>query len=145
MQNLRWFREALSQGVLPMPLGDAIVSHVDALDVARVISQVIAESDHYRRIYTVTGPQALSGQDVASDLSTALEKPIQYLPISIGEFRAALKQRNDPDFLIEGECELFDDWKNGGGSEVTDVVMRVTGQEPTSLLQFAMNNKSELV
>jgi len=148
MQNLRWFREALSQGILPMPLGQAVVSHVDAADVARVISKVIAGTEHYRHVYTVTGPRALSGEEVASDLSSvlasALGKPIQYVAISIDEFRAALKQRNDPEFLINGECELFEDWKNGGGSEVTDVVLRLTGQQPTSLLEFAGDNKSEL-
>ena len=86
MQNLRWFREALAQGILPMPLGQAVVSHVDALDVAGVISTVITGSEHYGRAYTVTGPKALSGQEVAADLSTALGKPIQYLPISIDDF-----------------------------------------------------------
>ncbi len=144
MQNLRWFREALAQGVLPMPLGQAVVSHVDAVDVAKVISKVFTGAEHYRQAYTVTGPKALSGPEVAADLSSALDKSIQYLPISTEDFRAALKQRNDPEFLINGECELFEEWKQGGGSEVTDVVLRLTGQQPASLLQFARENKSDL-
>jgi len=36
MQNLRWYKGAISQGMLPLPLGNAAVSHVDPEDVAAV-------------------------------------------------------------------------------------------------------------
>lgn len=69
MQNLFWYKQAIRQGTLPLPLAHAQVSHVDAKDVAAVAVHVLSEEGHSGKTYTLTGPAALTCFEVAAVLS----------------------------------------------------------------------------
>ena len=73
MQNLFWYKVALQAGALPLPLGTALVSHVDGDDVAAVAACALLDDKHVGKIYTVTGPEELTGVQVAAALSAVLK------------------------------------------------------------------------
>jgi len=96
------------------------------------------------KTYTVTGPEALTGEQVASVLSTSLGKRIVYGPISTAEFREFLKGTGESEFVVDAECELFDYWSKGMGKTVTGDIEHVLSRKPVDLASFARRNASEL-
>jgi uncharacterized protein YbjT (DUF2867 family) len=144
MQNLRWYREALSNGILPMPLGNAAVSHVDADDVAAVAHRVLIDERHVSQTYTLTGPEALTCNEAASVLSSSLGREIRYAPVSMSQFRDFLTKNGESDLVVDAECNLFELWSHGAGAEVTGTVEQITSRKPKSLATFAKEHAKEL-
>jgi uncharacterized protein YbjT (DUF2867 family) len=144
MQNLFWYQAALRQGLLPLPLGTAEVSHVDGDDVAAAAARALLKDEHAGKIYTLTGPEALSGTAVAASLSRVLGRTIQYAPVSSADFASFLKSAGEPDEIVAAEIELFAHWSQGHGSEATNAVAELTGAAPTTLEEFAYREKARL-
>ncbi len=145
MQNLRWYRGGMSQGVLPMPLRDAAVSHVDAGDVAGVAFHALTREGHAGRTYVLTGPEALTGTEVASTIAAATGRPIRYDSIPMAAFREYLGKNERSPQVLDAECDLFQAWSEGAGSAVTAAVEEVTGKKPVRLADFARKHAAELV
>ena len=82
MQNLFWYAEPIKkQGVshasLPATTKHA---HIDARDIAAVAVSALTESGHENQVYRITGPEALSYDEMMSILSGLLDKPLRYDP-----------------------------------------------------------------
>ncbi len=144
MQNLRWYKSALSQGALPLPLGGAAVSHIDAGDIGAVAAQVLMDNRHSMKTYALTGPESLTGEQAAAILSSAFGKTIEYRPASMTDFRNFLKG-SESEFVVNAECELFDLWSEGMGKNVTSCIKETTGREATTLKEFAERNRKQLL
>jgi uncharacterized protein YbjT (DUF2867 family) len=138
MQNFLMLTPTIvSQGLLAVPMGTGRCAFVDCADVAAVAAAVLTQDGHDARTYLVTGAQALSPDEVAAQLSTALGRTIRYLDVPIQAARAALRAQGLSDWQIEqmrGSAEAF---AAGEVAEVTDVVARLTGRRPRSFAAFA--------
>ncbi len=145
MQNLRWYQSAMALGTLPFPLQNAAVSHVDAKDVAAVAFCALTQTGHHGKKYLLTGPKALTGDEVAETISLGAGKPVRYAPVPMSGFRSYLESNGESPFVVASECELFEAWGAGAGSEVTTVVQDVTGRPPVSLAEFVREHAAELV
>jgi uncharacterized protein YbjT (DUF2867 family) len=145
LQNLFWYKTALQQGQLPLPLADAPVSHVDANDVASVSATALLDDAHAEKSYTVTGPAAVTGTEMASVLSEVLHKAISYQPLSRASFQAYLQSTGETPYVVAAEVGLFSYWSEGHGSQVTGDVAQVTGRAATSLKTFAHRERANLL
>jgi uncharacterized protein YbjT (DUF2867 family) len=77
--------------VLRAPAGDGRVASVSHDDVADVATAVLLDEDpnrHASRIYHLTGPEALSLDEVAAVLSTATGRAIRYAPQTLDQARS---------------------------------------------------------
>lgn len=77
--------------VLRAPAGDGRVASVAHDDVADVATAVLLDEDpnrHASRIYHLTGPEALSLDEVAAALSTATGRTIRYAPQTLDQARS---------------------------------------------------------
>jgi uncharacterized protein YbjT (DUF2867 family) len=120
--------------------GDARISMTDTRDVAAVAATLLTEPGHEGRIYEVTGPEALSYDDVATKLSQSLGRPITYVDAPDDAVRTALLGFGLGEWLVEALIELFQDYRRSGtdgyAARVTDTVERLTGRPPRSLDQL---------
>ncbi len=85
MQNFEPFAAGMkSKGAFSLPLGDALVSYVDADDIAAVAAEVLLgnEMEHSGRAYDLTGPDALTGSQVAEIFSQVLGRKIEFHAVS---------------------------------------------------------------
>ena len=138
MQALLSFRSTISsQGALYTPAGDGRVSLIDARDIAAVAERTLVESGHEGKVYTITGPQALTHTEIAAQLSEALGKPVHYIDISPDRMRETLLSVGLPPWQADGVVEDYDQYRNGEAAEVTSTVKQVTGHEPYTFSEFA--------
>jgi uncharacterized protein YbjT (DUF2867 family) len=141
MQNLLGQAgQIASTGSIYQPVGDARASFIDVRDIAAVAARTLTEEGHEGKTYVLTGPEALSYHDVATKLSEATGRSINYVPISPEQFRAGALGAGLPEWLVSALERLNDIFAAGQAAQVTDDVRRVGRKEPSTFDQFARDH-----
>ena len=141
MQNLLGqARQIAATGSIFQPVGDARIGFIDVRDIAAVAARALTEDGHEGQTYVLSGPEALTYQDVAAKLSEATGRKITYLPVTREQFRAGALAAGMPEWLVDGLELLNEMFIAGGAAEVTDAVRRVGRKEPTTFDQFARDH-----
>jgi uncharacterized protein YbjT (DUF2867 family) len=122
-----------------MPLGHARISFVDARDVAAVARVVLTEPGHENKVYEITGPEAITVNDVAHALTQATDRLITYVDVSEEAALKAMQQRHLPNWMIAALAELNSVCKAGHANQVTDTVEKLTGRKPRTIFDFAQD------
>jgi uncharacterized protein YbjT (DUF2867 family) len=117
--------------------GQARISMVDTRDVAAVAAAVLTEPGHAGAHYDVTGPEALSYQDVAAKLTVALGREITYVDAPDDAVRDALLGLGLDEWFVGALIGLYQDYRSSGAdgyaAQVSDTVERITGAPARSL------------
>ena len=138
MQGLLGFRDSIvGQNQFFAAIGDAKVSLVDVRDIAAVGAAALTESGHAGKIYTLTGPQALTHAELATELSTALDRTITFINVTPEAMRDALEQVGFPAWQADGLIEDYAHYSRHEASAITPDVETVTGLPPHSFAKFA--------
>lgn len=137
MQGLIGFKEPiLHQNKFFATIGDAKVSLIDIRDIATVAVEALQGTDHYNKIYNLTGPVAMTHYEIADSFSQALEKNIKYINVSDEEMLKALLGVGFPDWQAHGLIEDYAHYARGEAENVTNDVQQVTGSKPRSFTDF---------
>ena len=138
MQSLLSFREMiLNQGKFFAPVGNAKISMVDVRDIAAVAAAALSEDGHAGKTYNITGPEALSHQEMAKKLSQALNRQIEFVDIPPESMREALAGVGFPNWQADGLIEDYAHYHRGEAATITADIKNVTGKPPHSLEEFA--------
>jgi uncharacterized protein YbjT (DUF2867 family) len=143
MQNfIQMFAHTIkSHNQFYLPLGDAKVSYIDTKDIARVAAAILRDPEqHAGKAYTLTGPQALSGEEIAKIFTKVLGRPVEYADVTEDKAKEGIKAMPAPQWMVDALMELFDIQKKGYAAEVTNTVYDITKVRPNSFLQFAAEN-----
>lgn len=137
MQNtLKWVRTIRDKGLFYMPIEDAVVSQVDVRDIAAVAAVVLSSNGHEGQTYEITGPEALSFEEVADQFSVVLGRRVRYVRTSFEESRQHMIESGMEEWLASAVTQTYRFMKDGGAAHVTDVVARLTGSEPITFGEF---------
>src|ERR687887_176533 len=138
MENLLRFAQAMAQtGEFAAALGEGKVAMIDVRDIAAVAVAALTMDGHTGKAYTITGPEALSYDDVAKKLSLLTGKPVSYRDVPSAVVRQRLLETGMPEWYVEVQMDFHAALREGGASIVTDTVESVTGKPPRSFEQFA--------
>lgn len=131
MQNFFTGEGGLADGkAVAGPYGEGRVAYVDAYDIAACAAVLLTSSRGARRAYDVTGPEALTHEEIAAKLGVPFRDEH---PEDAG---AHLRARGLPDWFVDDLLWLYADMASGGVSEVTTVVRDLTGHAPRTFDQF---------
>ena len=145
MQNFANFFGATikAQNAFYTPVPDARISHVDVRDIAAVATAALTSAGHDGKIYTVTGPAALTYRQTAKILSSVAGREIQAVPVSMADNRKGTLAAGIPEFYADALDSLNEYYGRGGGNVISDSVREVTGRAPISFKQFAAEHASD--
>lgn len=127
------------RGVIAMPGGAGRVSYVSADDIAAVAATVLTEDGHLGRAYTLTGPEALTLDEVAKHISAATGRRVDYVDTGPESVRHSL--------LAAGASPPFADYvtrlyvgavTTDAMSAVTTDIASVTGRPATAFADYAV-------
>ncbi|WP_205504051.1 SDR family oxidoreductase [Rufibacter psychrotolerans] len=125
-----------------LPMGNGRVAYIDVRDIGDVAAEILQRPEgHDAKAYTLTGPQALSGYEVAQVLSTATGRTISYIDVPEEAARASMQQGGLPDWMTESLLELNAISRTGYASGVTSDVQQIIGRAPYSFQDFALAYK----
>jgi uncharacterized protein YbjT (DUF2867 family) len=122
--------------------GDSRTSYIDLRDVAAVAARVLTSPGHQRKAYALTGPEALSGDEVAERLSAATGRQVGYVDVGPVTFRRALAGAGLPGWLVDRLIELNIMMAAGHAGGVTDDVATLIGRPPRTFEQFAADHRA---
>ncbi|QMU27735.1 SDR family oxidoreductase [Adhaeribacter radiodurans] len=142
MQNFINYAGAsiLQENKIYQPLGEGKVSYIDAHNIAAVAKVVLTQNDFKNQVLELTGPEAISVQEVAAILSEVTGRTITYVDVPDQAARQAMSSMHAPDWMIDAMMELNNISKSGYAATVTDTVEKITGQRGRTFKEFAQEN-----
>jgi len=146
MQNVVTFmgRTIRAEAALYSASGEARISHVDVRDIAAVAVEALTSSDHAGKAYTLTGPEALTYDELACELSNVLGRSIRYISLSPTDMKAGMLAEGTPEGIADRLIDLERFYRDGGASRITSDIKRVTGRDPVRFAQYARDYASLL-
>jgi len=143
-QLIGGFAQGIARGELELTLADAAVSWVDAMDVGKVAAAALTADRPLPTHIEVTGPQALSGDQLAELLTQATGRPVAYRPISEEENRTRLLAAGAPAWLAEHVITIFALLRDRDGDRVTDAVREWAGRPATTMAEVLARDERQL-
>jgi uncharacterized protein YbjT (DUF2867 family) len=142
MQSFLGFRSSIvSDGRFFAPISDARVSVVDVRDIASVAVAALTENGHEGKVYDITGPEALTHAEIASQLSQLLDKQITFVDIPEAMMREALLRFELPEWQADGVIEDYAHYRRGEASDISSAVKDATDIAPHTFRVFADDYK----
>ncbi len=132
-------------GVIRGPAADGRVAIVTPADIARVATRVMADPAAHRDVtYDVTGPEALSMDEIARLLSEAGERSVVFHDESVAEAYASRRRWGAPSWQNDARVSTYTAIASGELSTVSTDMRRVTGRQPLSLQEFLVAPYAQL-
>lgn len=121
---------------LVLPAAGAKIAMIDPRDVAQVAAAVLTGDGHDGRRYVLTGPEAVTFDEVAEQLSAVLGRRIGFVPVPDGAAVAQMVAAGVPEWYAANVVAQFGVLREGAQSGVQDVVRVLTGRDPRPVGAF---------
>lgn len=142
-----WFAQNFSEhfllgpvrrGRLLLPADGGIAEpFLDLDDLAEVAADALTSDRHLNHVLELTGPRLLTLHQVAAELSTAIGRPIEFVPCTPQEFAADLAQDAIPQQEALELAGLFTEILDGRNASLNPDLPRVLDREPTDFTAYA--------
>ena len=120
-------------GVLRGPAGQGRVAPVSRRDVAGAADAVLrAPAEHVGATYDLTGPEALTLDEIAAVLTEVTGRPHRFHDETLDEARASRARYGAPDWMVEAWISTYTAIRDGELEAVSDDVARLLGRPATS-------------
>ncbi|GAA4807534.1 SDR family oxidoreductase [Nocardioides caeni] len=131
-----------NDGVIRGPAGDGRVAAVTRADIARsAVAVLLDPAAHAGATYDLTGPEALSFDEVAARLSAATGRDVSYHAETVEEAYASRLRWPAPPWQYDAWVSTYTAIARGEMAVVSDHVARLTGREPTGLASYLAGRK----
>ncbi|MFT3772604.1 MAG: hypothetical protein QM820_45010 [Minicystis sp.] len=129
-------RTAREEGALYTATGGGRVAFIDAADIAEVGARALVDARAPNDALVLTGPEALSYDDVARLLGRALGRDLRHVRVDEAEAKRRLVEQGIPDAYAALLVALDVAIRGGAEDRITDAVLRVTGRPPRRFADF---------
>lgn len=134
-------QDIVDHGELCIPAGRGRTTFIDARDAADVAAAVLAQpQDHTDAVYHLTGPAALTMNEVAATLTNELGYDVNYTHPGLITFAHRLRTRGVGWDTIGFMCAVYTLTRLGANQPLTHDVSRLLGRAPRSLAEFVHDN-----
>ena len=115
---------------------------MDTEDIGAVAARALSEPGHEGQAYTLTGPEALSDDDVAARLSAVLGRRITHVQVPVEAVEESLRTAGYPQWNVDAVTELFALYASGHAGAVSPDIERVLGRPARSVDDFAREHRA---
>lgn len=139
MQNIENYMSDTikANGEFYSAVGNTEMSHIDARDIAAVAVQVLTGAGHEGKAYLLSGPEALSYNDMANELTRVLKRPVRHVSLSPADLKQGMLSMNIPGNYADWLVDLDRYYGEGHAGLVTDGVRTIIGRDPIRFEQHA--------
>lgn len=136
------FVEALvgEDGVIRGPADDGRASFVARIDVARTAATILLDPHpHAGRTYDLTGPEALTLDDVADTITRVRGRTVSFHNETIDEAYRSRAQFGAPDWQIDAWVSTYTAIASNIMAPISDDIQDITGTAPITLETYLKN------
>ena len=125
---------------LPWGEGDAVIPLTGAEDVSRVAATLLMNPGLPSKNTYPLVSETLTVREIVGTLSSAIGRPIRYVPITDQQWADAVKARLNP-HALDHLTHLWQYFRNANQRfQPTDTIHTVTGRNPQTLAEFFLAN-----
>lgn len=129
------------QNKIPAPFGKGKNSAIAAVDVARVIAEILSDpAEHIGQTYHLTGPLSQDMDAVAREFSAALGRTISYVDIPLAAWREQLAAFGMPPHVTAHLATMAQLHQDGRYDRFSRDVEGLTGMPPMSVREYVERN-----
>ena len=142
------YKESIAMGEISGISGTGRIGMVALSDVAAALAAVATGNGHDGENYELTGPAAVTLDDVAEAFTKVLGQPVNYVDMPEQSFAQMLMDYADFTSAEEVETQIMCHlraWKEGRADLVTDTVKQLTRREPIPVEQWIENNRAVFI
>lgn len=125
--------------------GHGASGFVDAADVAAVAAHVLTSSGHEGATYELTGPEAISLPQAATQLSEITGREVAYVDVPVAQFRGNLLGFGLPDWVADSLVALYQAIREGHAATVSNEVEKATGRGARTYREFAEASRDAFI
>ncbi len=143
MQNLLDSADRVAeQGTFHLNMGEGRLGMIDVRDVAEIAAKILTDEPdrHHGKVYTPTGPEAVSFAQVAAQLHEAIGYDVTYLAVPDDAARLAMLDAGFSEWLVGMLVEYGQAFSTGWGDFTTNDVEEVLGRQPRRFADFARDH-----
>jgi uncharacterized protein YbjT (DUF2867 family) len=129
---------SVRSGAIYEPAGNGATAFVDTRDIADVAVAALTQPGHDGKAYALTGPAALTRDEVAEKLSRAIGRDVKYVEVDDAALREAMA--GAPSSLTELMSALFGYVRQGYTAGVATDIETVTGRPARDFARFAADH-----
>lgn len=146
MQNVMTFMSPTirAESAFYSASGDARISHVDVRDIAAVAVHALTGAGHAGKAYSLTGPDALTYDEIATLLTQATGRTITHVDLPPNELHYGMVDMGMPDEIADRLLDLERYFRSGAAARVTDDIRTVTGRVPRTFANYASECATQL-
>jgi len=138
-----FMRDMVMEGALALPADNVLEPFIDADDIADVAVAALKDERHNGKLYELTGPELLSFDDVAREISKATGRSIPFVSITREQFIDGMRTAEVPAPMIELVDYLVTEVLDGRNAFLTDGVQQALGRKPRSFHEYARKTARE--
>jgi uncharacterized protein YbjT (DUF2867 family) len=147
MSNLLAAASAVAaEGRLYAPAGQARIAMIDPRDVGAAAAAVLcspghgASAGHEGKTYLLTGPRAITYDEVAAGLSAATRSRVEFVDVPGDAAYQAMIGDGMPGFVADQIVRMFGMLRQGVAAQVSPDVETLTGSAPRDFATFARDH-----
>jgi uncharacterized protein YbjT (DUF2867 family) len=130
----------IAQDAFFIPMDDAFIAPTDVYDIVKVFHTVLITEGHEGKIYELSGPDSMTMNDIAAQLSKALGRTIHYVNVTPEQERQQLVSFGMRGQLADAVNELYSERRKGSESKVLLETYKLFGMRPTTFAEFVTQN-----
>ncbi len=143
MQNLLGSVDSIiEQNAFYLNAGEGRIGAIDARDVAEIAAKILTDQPdhHHAKIYTPTGPEAISFAQAAAQLQQATGNDVSYIAVPDDKARQSMLDAGVSHWLAGMLVEYGQAFSTGWSDCTTNHVKELLGRPPRRFADFARDH-----
>ncbi|MCI0696992.1 SDR family oxidoreductase [candidate division KSB1 bacterium] len=128
--------DALQSGKIFLAAGNGKAGFASRIDMAEALANVLASEGHEGKTYDIAPNTAYGFKDIATALSEALGKPIEYVDIPTEAMKEGMKKGGLDAATIEMTVSVVESIKHNELNVPSYDLEKLLGRKPASLVEF---------
>ncbi|MGO4439587.1 SDR family oxidoreductase [Rhizobium sp. RAF56] len=121
------------------------VAYISREDCALAIAAALAAETSANAVYTLTGSQSTTTEEVAAVVSAVVGKPLDVVQVNDEQLAAGMTGAGLPIFVVDMLVSADANIRAGNFDLVTDDFHKLTGRQPQTLKSFFEEHRTALV
>lgn len=144
-ENFLGWADGIKQGNFYFGVRDGQFAPLNVGDIGEIAANILTSDGHENKAYNITGPELLTGQEIANRFSKITSKPVNYVSPSEEATLESLLTSGWPEWQAKGVLELFEVFASNQAAIVSPDGEALLGKPLTTLDTFLEKNKAAFI